>query len=104
MDALVSYTFNSPVPSSTENAVAGYAKDGGISANVKAKDALPVSTAAYSQCGWRSWLNGTTLTVGMNNIFDRDPPFSSGAFVDGYDQSTFDIKGRFWYVSVKKRF
>jgi iron complex outermembrane receptor protein len=65
---------------------------------------VPVSTAAYSQCGWRSWLNGTTVTAGMNNIYDRDPPFAAGVFENGYDESTFDIKGRFWYVSLKKRF
>ena len=103
MDALVSYTFNFPAPS-TDTGVAGYAKDGRKSASVTGKDASPVSTAAYSPCGWRSWLNGTTLTVGMNNIFDRDPPFTAGVFENGYDESTFDIKGRFWYVSVKKRF
>jgi iron complex outermembrane receptor protein len=106
LDALVSYTFNFSAPV-TENAIAGYAKDGGKVVKAedgKNKTTLPVSTAAYSQCGWRSWLNGTTLTVGMNNIFDRDPPFSAGAFENGYDESTFDIKGRFWYVSLKKRF
>jgi hypothetical protein len=103
LDALVSYTFSFPEPSS-QNDVAGSAKDGGKSASLTSKEAMSVSTAAYSQCGWRSWLNGTTLTVGMNNIFDRDPPFSSGAFENGYEESTFDIKGRFWYVSVKKRF
>jgi iron complex outermembrane receptor protein len=40
----------------------------------------------------------------MNNIFDLDPPFVAGSFVNGYDASTFDIKGRFWYVQLKKRF
>ena len=46
----------------------------------------------------------TTLTVGMNNVFDRNPPFVAGAFENGYDESTSSIQGRFWYVSVKKRF
>jgi len=23
---------------------------------------------------------------------------------NGYDESAFDIKGRFWYVSLKKKF
>jgi hypothetical protein len=40
----------------------------------------------------------------MNNIFDLDPPFAAGALQNGYEQATFDIKGRFWYVSLKKRF
>jgi iron complex outermembrane recepter protein len=106
VDALVSYTFNvsSPV---TENQVAGYTKDAGKNANMKnGKDTslTPVSTAEYNPCGWRAWLNGTTVTLGMNNIFDLDPPFAAGAPQNGYEESAFDIKGRFWYVSLKKRF
>ena len=41
---------------------------------------------------------------GMNNIFDLDPPFVAAASENGYDESAFDIKGRFWYVALKKRF
>jgi len=40
----------------------------------------------------------------MTNVFDLDPPFGAGTFENGYDESTFDIKGRFWYVSLKKKF
>jgi iron complex outermembrane recepter protein len=106
VDALVSYTFKMPAPV-TENPVAGYAKDGGKNVEMKdgkGKGLVPVSTAEYNQCGWRAWLNGTTVTVGMNNIFDQNPPFVAAAFENGYDESTFDIKGRFWYVALKKRF
>lgn len=39
---------------------------------------MPVSTASYSECGWRSWLNGTTITLGINNVFDANPPFAGG--------------------------
>jgi iron complex outermembrane receptor protein len=106
VDALVSYTFSLSSPM-TDNQVAGFAKDGGK--NIKMKDGkeksvMPVSTAEYSPCGWRAWLNGTTVTVGMNNIFDLDPPFVAGAVENGYHESTFDIKGRFCYVALKKRF
>ena len=106
LDALVSYSFNFSAPA-TENAVPGYTKDGGKAlkaGGAKDKTVVPFSTVAYSECGWRSWLNGTTVTAGMNNIFDRDPPFVAGAFENGYEESTYDIKGRFWYVSLKKRF
>jgi len=101
LDAIISYTFNYPV-SPTQTPVAGYAKDGKKSAN--SKDEGSVSTAAYDACGWRAWLNGTTITAGMNNILDQAPPFAIGAPENGYDESTFDIKGRFWYVALKKRF
>ena len=63
-----------------------------------------MSTAEYSSCGWRAWLNGTTITIGMQNVFDQDPPFVAGAFANNYDESIADVKGRFWYVALKKRF
>ena len=105
LDLLLNYTFNMPAPPTEE--VPGYAKDGGK--NVKMKDGkeknvLPVSTAEYNPCGWRAWLNNTTLTLGMQNVTDEDPPFVAGSFENGYDESLATIKGRFWYVGVKKRF
>jgi iron complex outermembrane recepter protein len=105
LDLLASYTFNMPTPVVQE--VPGYSKDGGK--NVKMKDGkeknvMPVSTATYSECGWRAWLNGTTVTLGMQNVFDKDPPFVAGAFENNYDESLADVRGRFWYVGLKKRF
>jgi iron complex outermembrane receptor protein len=105
LDLIASYTFNLPPPTSA--AVLGLAKDGGK--NVKMKDGneknvMPVSTAEYNPCGWRAWLNGTTLTLGMQNVFDSDPPFVAGAFENNYDESLATIKGRFCYVQLRKRF
>ena len=54
--------------------------------------------------GWRAWLNGTTFSLGMQNVFDSDPPFVAGTFGTNYDQSLATMKGRFWYVQLKKRF
>ena len=67
------------------------------------KYVAPVTTA-INECGWRAWLNNTTITVGMNNVLDQDPPFVAGAFENGYDESTASLQGRFWYLAVKKRF
>jgi iron complex outermembrane receptor protein len=105
LDLIASYTFNLPPPASS--AVPGLAKNGGQ--NVKMKDGkeknvMSVSTAEYNPCGWRAWLNNTTLTLGMQNVLDSDPPFVAGAFGSNYDQSLAIIKGRFWYVQLKKRF
>ena len=49
-------------------------------------------------------LNNTTFTLGMQNVFDEDPQFVAGSFENGYDESLATIKGRFWYVQLKKRF
>jgi hypothetical protein len=106
LDLILNYTFNLPPPAA-QNEVAGYAKDGGK--NVKMKDGkeknvMPVSTAEYNPCGWRAWLNNTTITLGVDNVFDADPPIVLGAFENGFDEQTANPKGRLWYVAIKKRF
>ena len=45
-----------------------------------------------------------TISLGMQNVLDADPPFVAGAFNTNYDESIATIKGRFWYVQLKKRF
>jgi len=49
-------------------------------------------------------MNGTTISAGMQNVTDEDPPFVAGSFENGCDESLATIKGRFWYVGIKKRF
>jgi len=105
LDLIASYTFNLPVTALAQ--VPGLAQDGGKNVQLRrgeGKNVLPVSTAEYNPCGWRAWFNGTTLTVGMQNVFDSDPPFVAGALQHNYDESLATIKGRFWYVQLKKRF
>ena len=105
LDLILNYTFNLPPPAAAQ--VPGLAKDGGKNVNMKEgkeKNVMPVSTAEYNPCGWRAWLNNTTITLGMQNVFDEDPPFVGGSLENGYDESLATIKGRFWYVQLKKRF
>jgi len=105
LDLILNYTFNFPAPAPAE--VPGFAKDGGK--NVKMKDGkeknvVPVSTAEYGCSNWKWWLNNTTVSLGMQNVFDENPPFVLGNFENAYDESLTTIKGRFWYVGLKKRF
>ena len=105
LDLILNYTFNLPPPASAE--VPGFAKDGGKTVKTKdgkQKNVVPVSTAEYGCSNWKWWLNNTTITLGMQNVLDQDPPFAAGSFENGYDESLATIKGRFWYVQVKKRF
>jgi outer membrane receptor protein involved in Fe transport len=106
VDWILNYTFNFPA-SAAQNEVPGYTKDGGKDAKMKGgkdKGVVPVSTAEYNPCGWRAWLNNTTFTIGVNNVFDLAPPFVAGAAENGYDEGTANIKGRTWYVALRKRF
>jgi outer membrane receptor protein involved in Fe transport len=106
LDLIVSYTFNLRAPVSQQE-VAGFAKDGGKNMQMpdgKAKNVVPISAAEYGARGWRTWLNGTTITFGIQNALDSDPPFVAGGFGYGYDPSLADVKGRFWYVQLKKKF
>ena len=105
LDLIASYTFNLPPPTPAE--VPGFAKDGGKNLKMKdgkEKNVMPVSTAESNPCGWRAWLNNTTISLGMQNVLDTDPPFVAASFENGYDESLATIKGRFCYVQLKKRF
>src|SRR5882762_9731056 len=105
LDLILNYTFNLPPPAPAE--VPGFAKDGGKNVRMKdgkEKNVIPVSTAEYGCSNWRWWLNNATVTLGMQNVLDEDPPFTAGSFENGYDESLTTIKGRFWYVGLKKRF
>ncbi len=106
LDLILNYTFNLPPPAPAE--VPGFAKDGGKNVRSgkdgKEKNVVPVSTAEYGCSNWKWWLNNTTVTLGMQNVLDEDPPFVAGSFENGYDESLATIKGRFWYVGLKKRF
>ena len=104
LDLITSYMFNLPPLASAQ--VPGFAKDGGKTVKMtdsKQKNVIPVSTVEYNPCGWRAWLNNTTVSLGMQNVFDQDPPFVVNR-ENGYDESIATIKGRFWYVQLKKRF
>jgi outer membrane receptor protein involved in Fe transport len=105
LDLIANYTFNLPPPAPAE--VPGFAKDGGknvATKDGKDKNVVPVSTAEYGCSNWKWWLNNTTITLGMQNVADSEPPFVAGSFENGYDESLATIKGRFWYVGLKKRF
>src|SRR4030095_9429552 len=86
LDLILNYTFNLPRVGSSAP-VPGYAKDG------KEKNVLPVSTAEYNPGGWRWWFNNTTISLGIQNVLDQDPPFAAGNFENGYDESLATIKG-----------
>ncbi|MEO8849012.1 MAG: TonB-dependent receptor [Casimicrobiaceae bacterium] len=55
-----------------------------------------------SYTGFKNW----KLTLGAKNLFDTNPPVSNvqGTFIDGFDSSYYDPRGRFVYGSVNYSF
>ena len=92
LDMQLSYEFVKPAAEPVPTA-----KDSKDSKNV-------MQTAAETSSIWQRILWGTTLTVGVNDAFDRQPPSVIGAFNDNYDTSLYSIRNRYWYVSMKKKF
>ncbi len=53
-----------------------------------------------------NWLANTKLTLGANNLLDKDPPFASGSGnnSEGYPSHLYNSTGRFVYLSMDKKF
>ncbi|MFK5857508.1 MAG: TonB-dependent receptor [Bacteroidota bacterium] len=46
----------------------------------------------------------TSISVGINNMFDRDPPFIESGFTGSTEPATYRVFGRTWFVRWKTRF
>jgi iron complex outermembrane receptor protein len=47
--------------------------------------------------------DGLTLTVGINNAFNLDPPGCVSCSLNNYDPTTYDVPGRFEYLRIAYR-
>jgi iron complex outermembrane recepter protein len=58
------------------------------------------------QVGWKApWFEGTQLSLGVNNVFAKDPPICLSCSLNGYDASTYDLPaGRFVYAKAEVKF
>jgi iron complex outermembrane receptor protein len=67
-----------------------------------------LGSTAYSdlQIGWKApWFNGTQLSLGVNNLFAKDPPICLSCSLNGYDPSVYDLPaGRFMYARAEVKF
>ncbi len=59
---------------------------------------------AQSTSPWKRLLSDTTITIGCNNIFDRDPPRAYGINQAGYPDYLYNSVGRFVYFKLTKSF
>ncbi len=63
---------------------------------------IPTITYNDFQVGWNSPWDGR-ITAGLRNAFNKQPPPSATTFANGFPNS-YDIPGRFWYVSYHQKF
>ena len=51
------------------------------------------------------WYGDTRLTLGVRNLFDKDPPFVSGwgGNTNGYPGYLYNSEGRFTYLTLTKK-
>jgi iron complex outermembrane receptor protein len=58
------------------------------------------------QVGWNNpfGVENLRFTAGLNNAFDEDPPICLSCSLNGYDASTYDVPGQFWYVQMGYKF
>jgi iron complex outermembrane receptor protein len=108
-DVQASYDFTGLIP--VENKpVPGYSKDAKEVTRGKDGSITERASAQTSNYGVSDWqrllLQGTSITVGCNNVFDQDPPVAFGEDGNGqnYPGSTYNSIGRFVYARLTKKF
>ncbi|MDZ3823032.1 MAG: TonB-dependent receptor [Pseudoxanthomonas sp.] len=52
---------------------------------------------------WNTPWNGQ-VGLGINNVFEKDPPVSYQAFANSFNAAQHEVPGRFWYVQYNQRF
>ncbi|PZR78381.1 MAG: hypothetical protein DLM52_02995 [Chthoniobacterales bacterium] len=108
-DIQATYDFTGLVP--VENKpVPGYSKDAKEISHGKEgalAETASDQTTNYAGMTWQRVLfQGMSITLGCNNLFDRDPPAAIGEKGNGqnYPGFTYDATGRFIYARLTKKF
>lgn len=53
---------------------------------------------------FRSGLRQSTLTVGVRNLFDQDPPLMDTAFSNNYPERNYDPRGAYYFIRFRQDF
>lgn len=72
---------------------------GGASAKLNSRlyiDAQARWTPSFISDGFR-------VAVGVNNLFDKDPPGCVSCSLNNFDPNAYDVPGRFFYLRVGYR-
>jgi outer membrane receptor protein involved in Fe transport len=101
-DWQISYRFGRPSEVTAEAPKPGYNKDGKKIAGEKAIAPAPEGTRAGLL---RTLLANTTITFGINNVFDTRPPLSVDNVITNFDPASgANYIQRFFWFSIDKKF
>ena len=101
LDWQISYKFGQPTVLTPQSPKPGYDKEGKKIVGEKAIAPVPEG----SHWGWRDLMANTTITFGINNIFDTAAPLAVDSVLSNFDGSSGvnNIQRYFW-VSIDKKF
>lgn len=78
------------------------------------RSAIPARASSYETFDLRAsyrftdsrseWLKGLSVTVGINNLLNEDPPLMLGEQDQSRDINTYDAVGRYFYASANYKF
>ena len=81
--------------------ISDYTDDNGGGAKIDAYTAVDLQYSYYLDRLFET-SEGTTLSVGILNAFDEDPPFAVG--VQGFDSKVHDPRGQMIYIRARQNF
>jgi len=101
LDWQISYKFGPPMEITPETPKPGYNKEGKKIIGEKAIAPAPEG----HHWNWRSLLANTTITFGINNLFDTRPPLAVDNVLSNFDNgSGTNYFQRYFWFSVDKKF
>jgi iron complex outermembrane receptor protein len=77
---------------------------GGDSVDPRKQSTHHIGATTYHDASvyWNSPWNAT-VTLGMNNLFDKNPPIALSAFANSFDPQ-YEVPGRFFYMRYSQKF
>jgi iron complex outermembrane receptor protein len=101
-DWQISYEFGKPSEVTPEAPKPGYNKEGKKIVGEKAIAPAPEGVQAV---WWRTLLANTTITFGINNIFDTRPPLAVDNVITNFDPASgASFVQRYFWFSIDKKF
>ncbi len=101
LDWQISYKFGHPTEVTPQTPKPGYNKEGKKIIGEKAIAPAPEGPHSF----WRTLLADTTITFGINNIFDTAPPLSVDNVISNFDNAGgANFIQRYFWFSVDKKF